>query len=61
MQSTIKIGPYTIRIDYDDELDLYRSTVVNRPYRVRLTAPTRELLTVRLERLFAHYFGVQPA
>ena len=61
MQVTKKIGQYSIGIDYDEELALYAGTVVNRPYRVRLTAPTREQLEARFERLFIRYIGVRPA
>jgi hypothetical protein len=61
MQATRKIGQYSIGIDYDEELALYAGTVVNRRYRVRLTAPTREQLEARFERLFVRYIGVRPA
>jgi hypothetical protein len=61
MQATRKIGQYSIGIEYDEELALYAGTVVNRPYRVRLTAPTREQLEARFERLFVRYIGVRPA
>ncbi|MPY69880.1 MAG: hypothetical protein GEU92_07330 [Alphaproteobacteria bacterium] len=60
MHATRKIGQYSIGIDYDEELALYTGTVVNRPYRVRLTAPTREQLEARFERLLVRYIGVRP-
>jgi hypothetical protein len=61
MQTTLTIGPYAIRIDYDEELAQYAGVVVNRPYRVRLTAATHERLRVRFENLFFSYFGVRSA
>jgi hypothetical protein len=61
MESILGIGPYRIKIDYDKELGIYSGEVVNQPYGVTLTAPTRDKLVLRFERLFVSYIGVWAA
>tara|TARA_R110000787_G_scaffold92663_11_gene194712 strand:- start:138 stop:323 length:186 start_codon:yes stop_codon:yes gene_type:complete len=61
MQATLKIGEFSIRMDFDEALDMYAGVVVNHPYGVRLTAATREQLVSRFERLFVSYMGLQAA
>ena len=59
--STSKIGDYLIAIDYDESLRLFRGSIINKRYPVRLSAQSADELERKFQRLLNNYLGAQAA